>query len=222
MKIKAAVFDMDGLMFDTERLAMAAWDYAGEKMGLGKAGYMVMKTLGVTAERADEIWREEFGSDVDTEAMRRYGREFTDNFYEHNKVPVKYGLYELLDWLKSAGIKTAVASSSTRRAVLRNLESAGITDKFDIIVSGEMAARSKPAPDIYLAGASALKLPPEDCIALEDSPVGILAAHRAGCMDIMVPDQDQPDEETRALLFGLADSLTDLIPLIAALPEAER
>lgn len=132
MKIKAAVFDMDGLMFDTERLAMAAWDYAGEKMGLGKAGYMVMKTLGVTAERADEIWREEFGSNVDTKAMRRYGREFTDNFYEHNKVPVKYGLYELLDWLKSAGIKTAVASSSTRRAVLRNLESAGITDKFDI------------------------------------------------------------------------------------------
>lgn len=87
MKIKAAVFDMDGLMFDTERLAMAAWDYAGEKMGLGKAGYMVMKTLGVTAERADEIWREEFGSDVDTEARRRYGREFTDNFMNTTKFP---------------------------------------------------------------------------------------------------------------------------------------
>ena len=112
---------MDGLMFDTERLAMAAWDYAGEKLGVGKAGYMVMKTLGVTAERADEIWREEFGTDIDTEAMRRYGREFTGDFYEHNKVPVKPGLYELLDWLKSAGIKTAVASSSTRRAVDRNL-----------------------------------------------------------------------------------------------------
>lgn len=87
MKIKAAVFDMDGLMFDTERLAMAAWDYAGEKMGLGKAGYMVMKTLGVTAERADEIWREEFGSNVDTKAMRRYGREFTDNFMNTTKFP---------------------------------------------------------------------------------------------------------------------------------------
>ena len=191
MKIKAAVFDMDGLMFDTERLAMAAWNYAGEKMGLGKAGYMVMKTLGVTAERADEIWREEFGADVDTEAMRRYGREFTDDFYAHNKVPVKYGLYELLDWLKSAGIKTAVASSSTRRAVLRNLESAGITDKFDIIVSGEMASRSKPAPDIYLKACELLG---------EDSRNGLWAAHNAGCRVIMVPDLWKADEETEKIL----------------------
>lgn len=210
MKIKAAVFDMDGLMFDTERLAMAAWDYAGEKMGLGKAGYMVMKTLGVTAERADEIWREEFGSNVDTKAMRRYGREFTDNFYEHNKVPVKYGLYELLDWLKSSGIKTAVASSSTRRAVLRNLESAGITDKFDIIVSGEMATRSKPAPDIYLKACELLGENPNDCIALEDSRNGLWAAHNAGCRVIMVPDLWQADEETENVLWKKLGSLLEV------------
>ena len=203
MKIKAAVFDMDGLMFDTERLAMAAWDYAGEKMGLGKAGYMVMKTLGVTAERADEIWREEFGSNVDTKAMRRYGREFTDNFYEHNKVPVKYGLYELLDWLKSAGIKTAVASSSTRRAVLRNLESAGITDKFDIIVSGEMA-------DIYLKACELLGESPKDCIALEDSRNGLWAAHNAGCRVIMVPDLWQADEETENVLWKKFTNLLEV------------
>ncbi len=210
MKIKAAVFDMDGLMFDTERLAMAAWDYAGEKMGLGKAGYMVMKTLGVTAERADEIWREEFGSNVDTKAMRRYGREFTDNFYEHNKVPVKYGLYELLDWLKSSGIKTAVASSSTRRAVLRNLESAGITDKFDIIVSGEMATRSKPAPDIYLKACELLGENPNDCIALEDSRNGLWAAHNAGCRVIMVPDLWKADEETEKILWKKLGSLLEV------------
>ncbi len=199
--MKAVVFDMDGLMFDTERLAMAAWDYAGEKMGLGKAGYMVMKTLGVTAERADEIWRDEFGADVDTEAMRRYGREFTDDFYEHNKVPVKYGLYELLNLLKSAGIKTAVASSSTRRAVLRNLESAGITDKFDVIVSGETAAHSKPAPDIYLKACELLGERAEDCIALEDSRNGLWAAHNAGCRVIMVPDLWQADEKTEKILW---------------------
>lgn len=210
MKIKAAVFDMDGLMFDTERLAMAAWDYAGEKMGLGKAGYMVMKTLGVTAERADEIWREEFGSNVDTKAMRRYGREFTDNFYEHNKVPVKYGLYELLDWLKSSGIKTAVASSSTRRAVLRNFESAGITDKFDIIVSGEMATRSKPAPDIYLKACELLGENPNDCIALEDSRNGLWAAHNAGCRVIMVPDLWKADEETEKILWKKLGSLLEV------------
>ena len=205
MKIKAAVFDMDGLMFDTERLAMAAWDYACEKMELCKAGYMFMKTLGVTAERADE-----FGSDVDTEAMRRYGREFTDDFYAHNKVPVKYGLYELLDWLKSAGIKTAVASSSTRRAVLRNLESAGITDKFDIIVSGEMAARSKPAPDIYLKACELLGESPKDCIALEDSRNGLWAAHNAGCRVIMVPDLWQADEETENVLWKKFNNLLEV------------
>lgn len=171
---------------------------------------MVMKTLGVTAERADEIWREEFGSDVDTEAMRRYGREFTDDFYAHNKVPVKYGLYELLDWLKSAGIKTAVASSSTRRAVLRNLESAGITDKFDIIVSGEMAARSKPAPDIYLKACELLGESPNDCIALEDSRNGLWAAHNAGCRVIMVPDLWQADEETEKILWKKLGSLLEV------------
>lgn len=132
--------------------------------------------------------------------MRRYSREFTDDFYEHNKVPVKYGLYELLDWLKSAGIKTAVASSSTRRAVLRNLESAGITDKFDVIVSGEMAARSKPAPDIYLKACELLGESPKDCIALEDSRNGLWAAHNAGCRVIMVPDLWQADEETENIL----------------------
>ena len=214
MKIKAVVFDMDGLMFDTERLAMAAWDYAGEKMGLGKAGYMVMKTLGVTAERADEIWREEFGSDVDTEAMRRYGREFTDDFYEHNKVPVKYGLYELLDWLKSAGIKTAVASSSTRRAVLRNLESAGITDKFDIIVSGEMAARSKPAPDIYLEAARRLGLKPEECIGVEDSQAGLQSLTAAGCTRVMIPDLLPYDERFHGLADHVLNDLSQLPRLI--------
>jgi len=208
--MRAVVFDMDGLMFDTERLAMAAWDYAGEKLGVGKAGYMVMKTLGVTAERADEIWREEFGADIDTEAMRRYGREFTGDFYEHNKVPVKPGLYELLNWLKSAGIKTAVASSSTRRAVDRNLKSAGITDKFNVTVCGEMAARSKPAPDIYLKACELLGESPEDCIALEDSRNGLWSAHNAGCRVIMVPDLWKADEETEKILWKKLGSLLEV------------
>lgn len=186
--MRAVVFDMDGLMFDTERLAMAAWDYAGEKLGVGKAGYMVMKTLGVTAERADEIWREEFGADIDTEAMRRYGREFTDDFYEHNKVPVKPGLYELLDWLKSAGI----------------------TDKFNVTVCGEMAARSKPAPDIYLKACELLGESAEDCIALEDSRNGLWSAHNAGCRVIMVPDLWQADAETEKILWKKLGSLLEV------------
>lgn len=205
--MRAVIFDMDGLMFDTERVAIAAWDYAGEKMGLGKAGYMVMKTLGVTAERADEIWRGEFGADVDTKAMRRYGREYTDRFYEENKVPVKPGLYELIDWLSSAGIKRAVASSSTRRAVMRNLVSAGITDRFDVIVSGEAVGRSKPEPDIYLKACELLGEKPCDCVALEDSRNGIRSAYSAGCRVIMVPDLWQADEQTEKILYKKCESL---------------
>lgn len=123
---------------------------------------------------------------------------------------MKYGLYELLDWLKSAGIKTAVASSSTRRAVLRNLESAGITDKFDIIVSGEMAARSKPAPDIYLKACELVGESPKDCIALEDSRNGLWAAHNAGCRVIMVPDLWQADEETENVLWKKFTNLLEV------------
>lgn len=216
--MKAVIFDMDGLMFDTERLAMAAWDYAGEKMGLGKAGYMVMKTLGVTAERADEIWCEEFGEDTDTAAMRRYSKEFTDDFYLHNKVPVKYGLYELLDWLKSVGIKTAVASSSTRVAVERNLKSAGIIDMFDSIISGEMAEHSKPEPDIYLKACETLGEEPCDCIALEDSRNGLHSAFRAGCRVVMVPDLWQADAETEKIVWKKFDNLLAVRDFLKNLP----
>lgn len=214
----AVIFDMDGLMFDTERLAMAAWDYAGEKMGLGKAGYMVMKTLGVTAERADEIWREEFGENTDTAAMRRYSKEFTDDFYLHNKVPVKYGLYELLDWLKSAGIKTAVASSSTRAAVERNLKSAEILDKFDAVISGEMAEHSKPAPDIYLKACETLGESPCNCVALEDSRNGLHSAARAGCRVIMVPDLWRADAETEEIIWKKFENLLAVRDFLKNLP----
>ena len=111
--MKAVVFDMDGLMFDTERLAILAWDYAGEKMGIGKAGYMVYKTLGVNVAASNEIWRSEFGAKYNEEELWNYTREFNNDFYANNKVPVKKGLYVLLDYLKNNGYKLAVASSTT-------------------------------------------------------------------------------------------------------------
>lgn len=108
------IFDMDGLMFNTERVFIDAWDYAGEKIGIGKAGYMVYKTLGMNIIASNNIWKEEFGDSYNQDELRKYTKEFLQKYYDENKVPVKKGLYHLLDYLKRNNCKMAVASSSPR------------------------------------------------------------------------------------------------------------
>ena len=182
------IFDMDGLMFDTEKVFIKAWDYAGEKIGIGKAGYMVYKTLGMSIVASYEIWNEEFGDRYNQEELRKYTKEFLKNYYENNKVPVKQGLYVLLEYLKNANAKLAVASSSPRWEVEKHLNDAGIIDYFSAIICGDMVEKSKPAPDIYIKACEMLNENPEECIAFEDSKNGLLSAYRAGCKPIMVPD----------------------------------
>ncbi len=196
------IFDMDGLMFDTEKVFILAWDYAGEKIGIGKAGYMVHKTLGMSIVAAYEVWKEEFGDRYNQEELRKYTKEFLKKFYEENKVPVKPGLYVLLEYLKSINAKLAVATSSPRWEVERHLKDAGIIDYFPVIVCGDMVEKSKPDPEIYLKACELLRVEPEDCIALEDSKNGLLSAHRAGCKPIMVPDLWEPDEEILQIIKG--------------------
>lgn len=182
------IFDMDGLMFDTERVAIKAWDYAGEKLGVGKAGYMVYKTLGLNQAAICDVWEKEFGDSVNQEERREYTREFLDKYYAENKVPVKKGLYLLLEFLQKAGFKAAVASSSRRQVVEQHLKDAGVAEYFAEIVCGDMIQKSKPEPDIYLKACELLGAKPEECYALEDSKYGLHSAYRAGCKTIMVPD----------------------------------
>lgn len=205
--MRAVIFDMDGLMFDTERVFFEAWDYAGEKTGIGKAGYMTLKTLGMSVAMSRDIWNKEFGEQYDEQALRRYTKEFLTKYYAEHKVPVKRGLYVLLEYLRNGGYKLAVASSSPRWEVESHLEDAGVSDYFQEIVCGDMVARSKPDPEIYRKACELLGEKPEDCIALEDSRNGILSAYRAGCRTIMVPDLWQPDEEILSMIAGKYDSL---------------
>lgn len=200
--MKTIIFDMDGLMFDTERIFIKAWDYAGEKMGIGKAGYMTMKTLGMSIVMSRKIWNDEFGDIYNEDTLRKYTKEFLVKYYSENKVPIKKGLYILLDYLKNNGYKLAVASSSPRWEVENHLKDANIFDYFNVVVCGDMINKSKPEPEIYLKACELLQEKPEDCYALEDSKNGLLSAYRAGCKPIMVPDLWQPDEEITRLLFG--------------------
>ncbi len=205
--MKAVIFDMDGLMFDTERVFIGAWDYAGEKMGLGKAGYMGMKTLGMNSVACEAIWRTEFGEDIDMAALWAYSKEYVDAYYSKYAVTVKTGLYDLLTYLKHAGYKLAVASSTRQEKVEKHLNSAHVRAYFDAVICGDMVARSKPEPDIYLMAAAALGVDPAECYALEDSRNGLLSAHRAGCQTIMVPDLWQPDDEVKQFILGPFEDL---------------
>ena len=115
--MKAVIFDMDGLMFDTERVFIGAWDYAGEQLGVGKAGYMLMRTLGMNTPACEQAWHDEFGPAVDVAAMWGHTRDYMEDYYRRFTVSAKPGLYDLLSYLKSRGCRLAVASSSPVRRI---------------------------------------------------------------------------------------------------------
>lgn len=201
------IFDMDGLMFDTERVFIKAWDYAGDKIGIGKAGFMVYKTMGMNIAASNSIWREEFGDRYNQEELRKHTKEFLKKYYDENTVPVKQGLYILLDFLKSRRCKMVVATSSPRWEVENHLKEAKVDDYFLDIVCGDMIESSKPAPDIYLKACERIGEDPQKCYALEDSRNGLLSAYRAGCKPVMIPDLWQPDEEIKKIIVAKYDNL---------------
>ena len=192
---KTVIFDMDGLMLDTERLCIAAYDYAGEKYGIGPLGYIVEKTLGMNALAFRKIWEEHLGPDYDEKGIRRYVDEFYAQDRSQHHLPVKKGLYRLLEFLSSHGYEMAVASSTKTASVIDNLEDVGIRHYFKEIIGGDCLEASKPEPDIYLLACKRLGRASGECYALEDSKNGVMSAVAAGCRTFMVPDVWQPDDQ---------------------------
>lgn len=212
--ITAVLFDMDGLVLDTEKLYTRFWQEAACACGypMTKEQALGMRSLNRGAGLSK--MQSYFGPDVDYDFIRQKRIELMDAFVEKEGVTLKPGIHELLAFLKERGIKTAIATSSPMERTILYLTSVGLQNSFDELVSGYMVERGKPEPDIYLYAAEKLGVKPEECMVLEDSPAGILAAHRAGCMPVMIPDQDEPDEETRKLLHAKADSLAAVIALL--------
>ena len=212
--MKAVVFDMDGVLFDTESVCMKAWDYAGEVMGVGKAGYMVLKTLGMNADKAVEIIKTEFGEGFDAVKLKKIGNIYSYDYFNTYGVPEKPGLYEILDYLKNKGYKIALASSTSSQSVYHHLKEKDIEKYFDAVICGDMVEKSKPEPDIYLKACAQLNENPDNCIAIEDSKNGILSAHRAGLQVIMVLDLWQGEAETDSFLLAKCKSLTEIMSIL--------
>ncbi|MDD3429748.1 MAG: HAD family phosphatase [Oscillospiraceae bacterium] len=214
-KFDAVVFDMDGLMLDTERLAIAAWDSLGQELyGVENGGQLVYQTLGLKSSESKSIMANFFGPSYNHEETIQAWRKFNANYIAQNGVPVKPGLYQLLQWLRNHNYKTAVASSTSAVSVMRHLNTAGLVQYFDAILCGDMVENGKPAPDIFALACNTLKVPVARCIGLEDSFNGIRSSYAAGLATVMIPDLVQPTPEIEALLYAKLNTLTDVINLL--------
>ncbi len=212
--VEAILFDMDGLVLDTEKLYTRFWQEAANALGypMTKEQALGMRSLNRGAGLAK--MQSYFGETVDYDAIRGKRIEMMDAFVEKEGVTLKPGIRELLSYLKEHGIKTSIATSSPIERTVLYLTSVGLEKSFDELVSGYMVEKGKPEPDIYLYAAEKLGVKPEHCMVLEDSPAGILAAYRAGCIPVMIPDQDEPEEETRKLLYAKVENLQKVMELL--------
>ena len=208
----AVVFDMDGVILDTENLGIAAWRKAGVKYGISESEIdrVYRLIIGTKTERGNEIVRENFGGDFPAEDFRRESGAFIRDVL-NTKIPLRPFAREILEFLKKNGIKIALASSTKYEVVIRELTQEGLIDYFDVIVGGDLVAKSKPEPDIFLKAMSDLGEKPENCFIVEDSANGIRAAYASGARPIMVPDLVTPTEEIKAMCHKIFASLGEVM-----------
>ncbi len=205
--IKGAVFDMDGLMIDTEKLLVRFWRESAKISGYEMTTEHVLGIRSLSRKYSVPHLKSIFGDDFPFDEVRSRRIELMNNYIDKFGFDVKSGLFELLSYLKDKGIKLAVATATSRDRAENYLEKIGALKYFDAVICGDMVKNGKPEPDIYLTATEALGLPPEVCTAFEDSPNGIKSAYTAGCQVIMIPDLTQPDEEILPLLNGVYENL---------------
>lgn len=208
--MKAVVFDMDGVLFDTEKLCRAGWTALAKEQGIEDMEEVFMQCVGRNANDTKALVLNHYGQDFPYDTFRQRSSEWFWEQIEQKGVPVKPGVRELLSYLKEAGYHIGLASSTRRESVISHLTHTGILEYFSVIVTGDMVEHSKPQPDIYLLACDKMQVAPEEAYAIEDSPNGIRAAYAAGMKPVMVPDLIAPDEEMRSLSFRIFENLSEV------------
>lgn len=206
----AVVFDMDGVIFDSEAKVRECWEVIAEEYQLQDIYQATQKCLGSNEQVVRAIFKEQYGESFDYDF---YGKQVDKLFvqrYGEGRLPLKPGIRELLEYLKKHRFKTAVASSTNQKVVIRELTDAGLIAWFDAVIGGDMVERSKPEPDIFLKACQEIRSNPEETYIIEDSYNGIRAAVNAHAMPIMVPDLLPPTEEMKKKAAAILPSLAEV------------
>ena len=212
--ICAVIFDMDGVLIDTEKHYNAAWCQAATEAGFPFTREHALLLRSCEAKEGEKLMQGIFGPSFDYYAIRERRRELVRERLDQYGLEKKPGVEETLRFLRAKGIKTAVATATALDITKSHLTTIGVCDLFDSIVSAKNVAHGKPEPDVYLYACEQIGERPQDCMAVEDSPNGILAAYRAGLRTVMVPDLTQPDKELAKYLYACVNSLSDLCQLV--------
>lgn len=208
LNIHAIIFDMDGLMFDSERIAQITWQQAASESGYDFPAHLYTDIVGLSYPDIERFTRDVFGEDFPLETVYARKQVLMDNHITTLGIPIKPGLWEILQAVEEANIRRALASSSARRIVLRNLRAAGLdANWFHAVLSGDEIRNNKPAPDIFLQASQRLQVPPEKCLVLEDSNAGIQAACSAGMLSIMIPDMLPASLQTQQCAYRILPDL---------------
>jgi HAD superfamily hydrolase (TIGR01509 family) len=208
--LEAVVFDMDGIIFDSERLVIDCWKIVADKYGILDIEAACNECLGVNGVETKEKFLNRYGQDFPYDAYKSEMSKIYHDNYDGGRLPMKVGVVELLVYLKEAGVKVALASSTRSEVVIQQLRDAGILDYFQVIVGGDMVKRSKPQPDIFLKACEELGVAPGESFAIEDSYNGIRAAAAGRLRPLMVPDLMPPTSEMQELSEAILDTLLDV------------
>lgn len=206
----AVLFDMDGVIFDSESVSVLCWRKAADELGLEGIDEVYRRCVGANVASIKAIVGEAYGTRVDPSAFLALTNRFYDAWCAANGLPVKPGAPEILRALKAAGVPIAIASSTDSAYVTRELDEAGLLPFFDAVICGDMVTKSKPDPEIFLKAAEALGVKPADAVVIEDSYNGIRAAASGGMHPVMVPDTLPPTDEMRSLAEIILPSLFEV------------
>lgn len=214
-RFEAVIFDMDGLMIDSERLAIDAWQHAGRELGFPVGDEVCLRMIGRNDADSAAILVAEYGDAFPLQAIQERYEHLLDEAIAAGRITLKAGLLELLDFLDRIAMPCAVATSTVRVRAEAKLGGLGLLGRFVAVVSGDQVDRPKPAPDIFLEAARRLGAAPERCVVLEDSDTGVQAAHAAGMTPVMVPDIKPPSPESLQRAHRVFPSLVEVEAYLA-------